>query len=56
MKQTQWAGFVRKSGAEDAGSLRDAVAAIVDFVAKPLTAARIESPFERQWRRGGPWA
>jgi len=56
MKQTQWAGFVRKSGAEDAGSLREAVIAIVNLLEKPLAAAGIESPFACQWCGAGPWA
>jgi predicted nucleotidyltransferase component of viral defense system len=54
-KNTQWAGFVRKSGARDAGSLAETVAAMAAFIEPPLMAAGRGTVEGRQWRPGGPW-
>jgi predicted nucleotidyltransferase component of viral defense system len=55
-KKTQWSGFVRKAGIQDAGSLADTVAAVATFAEVPLmAAARGVVPVTR-WRAGGPWA
>jgi hypothetical protein len=54
-KNTQWTGFVRKSGVRDSGSLRDAVEAIAAFAEAPLAAAVAGAPFPSRWPAGGPW-
>jgi hypothetical protein len=57
MKQEQWAGFVRKSGAANAGDLPSAVEAVSDFLGRPLLdAAAHDSAWEAQWPAGGPWS
>ncbi len=53
-KKDQWAGFVRKTAAPDAGNLKDAVVAITAFVQKPLAAAA-EGTLTARWPPGGPW-
>ncbi len=40
MKQSQWAGFIRKSGVRDAGTLAETVVTITAFIKAPLSAAR----------------
>jgi predicted nucleotidyltransferase component of viral defense system len=54
-KKIQWSGFVRKAGANDAGTLASVVAAIVEFVEKPLAAAARAAQPPKTWRAGGPW-
>jgi predicted nucleotidyltransferase component of viral defense system len=54
-KKTQWAGFVRKAGVRDAGTLGEAVATIVAFIAEPLLAAATPVLPAFWWRAGGPW-
>jgi predicted nucleotidyltransferase component of viral defense system len=54
-KKLQWAGFVRKSGAGDAGSLHEAIVGITVFVEKPLIAASSGTSFASLWRPGGSW-
>ena len=39
-KKTQWSGFVRKSGVDDAGTLAETIAAVKAFVEAPLAAAK----------------
>ncbi len=39
MKKTQWAGFLRKAGARDAGTLAETIAVVRAFVEAPLAAA-----------------
>jgi hypothetical protein len=56
-KKTQWAGFVRKSGVSEVGSLAETVAAVRAFVETPLAEAaheRVAHP-RLQWRAGGAW-
>ena len=53
-KKGQWAGFVRKTAAPDAGDLKDSVVAIAAFVEQPLAAAA-HSAFAARWPPGGPW-
>jgi predicted nucleotidyltransferase component of viral defense system len=54
-KKTQWAGFVRKAGVSDAGTLADTVAAVSAFVEEPLRATVSETSPVRWWRAGRPW-
>lgn len=53
-KRSQWAGFVRKTAAPDAGDLKDAVVAIAAFVQRPLVAAA-SGMLAARWLPGGPW-
>ena len=54
-KKTQWAGFVRKAGVRDAGSLADTVAAVAAF-SEPLLMGAARGTFGgKHWRPGGPW-
>ena len=57
MKKTQWAGFVRKSGVRDAGSLEATIAAVAAFATLPLAAAAAGSNTSLRWRAraGGAW-
>jgi predicted nucleotidyltransferase component of viral defense system len=55
LKETQWAGFVRKSGADDVGTLADAVSTIASFAEQPLVAARTKLEFPLLWRHGRHW-
>ncbi len=54
-KNTQWSGFVRKAGVDDAVSLAETVAAVTAFAARPLMAAVDGSPLAATWRAPGPW-
>ena len=54
-KRTQWSGFVRKTGARDAGSLSETVAAVAVFVELPLAVAARGDLQALNWRSGGPW-
>ena len=54
-KKTQWSGFVRKAGVDDAGSLAETVAAVAVFAEKPLMAAAGDSPLTATWHAPGPW-
>ena len=54
-KKTQWSGFVRKAGVDDAGSLAETVATVAVFAEKPLMAAAGDSPLTVTWRSPGPW-
>ena len=54
-KNTQWAAFVRKSGAPRNDDLPTVGAAIALFVEQPLAAAVASGPFAKQWSPGGPW-
>ena len=54
-KKTQWSGFVRKAGVQDAGSLAETVAAVAAFVREPLAAAVEDVPFAATWKAPGPW-
>jgi predicted nucleotidyltransferase component of viral defense system len=54
-KKTQWAGFVRKAGVRDAGSLAETVAAVAAF-SEPLLMGAARGTFAgKHWRPGGPW-
>jgi predicted nucleotidyltransferase component of viral defense system len=55
MKRTQWSAFVRKSGGEEIGSLVEVIAAVAEFVARPLAAAASTSRFSARWLPAGPW-
>ena len=54
-KMGQWSGFVRKSGAQDAGTLADVIASIVMFVELPLRSAASGEAIAGHWPAGGPW-
>jgi len=54
-KKTQWSGFVRKAGIDDAGGLAETVAAVANFAEKPLLAAAGGSSIMVRWRAPGPW-
>lgn len=54
-KKGQWSGFVRKSGAQDAGTLADVIASIVMFVELPLRSATSGDAITGHWPAGGPW-
>jgi predicted nucleotidyltransferase component of viral defense system len=54
-KKTQWTAFVRKTEAADAPDLPAAVAAIAQFVERPLAAAGSVTPWTGRWPPGGPW-
>lgn len=54
-KKGQWSGFVRKSGAQDAGTLADVIASIVMFVEFPLRSAASGDAITGHWPAGGPW-
>jgi len=55
MKQTQWSGFVRKTGARDAGSLAETIATVRMFLEAPLAAAADRADAPRNWPARGPW-
>ncbi len=54
-KNTQWSGFVRKSGVRDADGLAETIAAVRAFVEAPLAAAANHPPAPGTWRAGGAW-
>jgi predicted nucleotidyltransferase component of viral defense system len=54
-KKTQWSGFVRKAGVDDAGSLASTIAAVRAFVEAPLASAANGTPAPGTWRAGGAW-
>jgi predicted nucleotidyltransferase component of viral defense system len=54
-KKTQWSGFVRKAGVDDAGSLAETVAAVAAFAEKPLLAAAGGPSLTTTWHAPGPW-
>jgi predicted nucleotidyltransferase component of viral defense system len=54
-KKTQWSGFVRKAGVNDAGSLADTVAKVAAFAETPLLAAARGTAFTAVWHAPGPW-
>ena len=55
LKQSQWAGFVRKAGIKDAAALSEVVSAIVKFVQPVLKAAASKSTLKKQWIAGKSW-
>jgi predicted nucleotidyltransferase component of viral defense system len=54
-KQTQWSGFVRKAGIDDAGTLADTISAVRTFAEAPLAAAGYSADIPGSWRGPGPW-
>ncbi|HOX46046.1 MAG TPA: nucleotidyl transferase AbiEii/AbiGii toxin family protein [Myxococcota bacterium] len=54
-KKTQWSGFVRKAGVEDAGSLAETIRAVAAFAEMPLLAAAQGAPLSATWLASGPW-
>jgi predicted nucleotidyltransferase component of viral defense system len=53
-KKTQWSGFLRKAGVQNAGSLVETITTVVAFVGKPLLEA--DTSDAMRWQAGGPWA
>lgn len=53
-KQTQWSGFLAKSGLAPV-TLSKAAAAIEEFLAQPTLAAATGRVFHGKWARAGPW-
>jgi hypothetical protein len=57
VKQRQWRALLRKLRLSD-GSEADLLAVVEDlrrFVARPLEAARVGTPFDYVWLAPGPW-
>ena len=54
-KRAQWSGFVRKTGARDAGSLGETVAAVRTFVEVPLAMVAGTTPLLSLEWRGDRW-
>ncbi|MGD8863350.1 MAG: nucleotidyl transferase AbiEii/AbiGii toxin family protein [Myxococcales bacterium] len=54
-KQSQWTGFMRKTGARDFPALGDAIGAAAAFAEEPLAAAATGARFHRLWPSRGPW-
>lgn len=54
-RNRQWSGFVKRTGARDAGSLAETIDHVSRFVTAPLTAAGRRGSFTQQWAAGGPW-
>ena len=54
-KKTQWSGFMRKAGVNDAGSLGTTVAAVAAFAERPLLAAANGTSCSVTWNAPGPW-
>jgi hypothetical protein len=54
-KRAQWAGFVRKAGAKDAGDLASTMAVVARFGGKPLEVAASGEAWSGQWPASGPW-
>ncbi len=54
-KLSQWAAFLRRSDAHDAGSLADAIGEITTFAARPLSVAATGASWSATWPPGGPW-
>jgi predicted nucleotidyltransferase component of viral defense system len=55
-KRSQWGGFVRKSGAQDADDLPTTVATIARFLVEPLMQAASSRSWAAKWPAGGPWS
>jgi predicted nucleotidyltransferase component of viral defense system len=55
-KRTQWAAFLRKSGAAEAGDLVAVVTLISAFLMDPIRTAAGGGPWGGVWRGGGPWS
>ena len=55
-KESQWTGFVRKSGVRDAANLAETIAAVRAFVEAPLTAAAEATSTLGKWRSGERWS
>ena len=55
IKQTQWSGFVRKSGVRDAGDLATTISDVRAFVGPPLDAAANGTRAPGSWRPNGVW-
>jgi len=55
-KQSQWQGFLRRSGASPhPGDLGTIVDALARFLGPPIGAAASGLEFATHWRPGGPW-
>ena len=55
-KQTQWAGFLRKSRLDDAPpTLPETIESVRAFLQPAAAAVESGQPFNFQWQPGGPW-
>ena len=55
-KQSQWAGFLRKSQiAETTTDLATVITGIREFLIPVLAATATEGSFDLRWPAGGPW-
>lgn len=55
-KQSQWTGFLRRSGLPPGlGDLRPVLEDLARFLGPPLAAVAARSEFSAVWRPGGPW-
>jgi predicted nucleotidyltransferase component of viral defense system len=55
-KQSQWRGFLRRSGVSPhPGDLGAVVDGLARFLGPPLEAAAAGSEFQHRWPAGGPW-
>lgn len=55
IKNSQWGGFVKKTGIHNVGTLHETIATVAAFVESPLLAACASMPFNAKWSVGGPW-
>lgn len=54
-KRSQWAAFVRKTGAQDAGDLQTVVDEIIEFAGPVVLAAATSTAFAKRWSPEGAW-
>ncbi len=55
-KQTQWKAFLHRGGLKtSAGTLREVIEVLNDFLWPPTSAVATERPFEAAWQPPGPW-
>jgi Nucleotidyl transferase AbiEii toxin, Type IV TA system len=56
VKQAQWSAFLRKGRLEaEAGTLKEIVREIADFLLPPACESANGAPFGKNWPPGGPW-
>ncbi|HJX52844.1 MAG TPA: nucleotidyl transferase AbiEii/AbiGii toxin family protein, partial [Polyangia bacterium] len=55
-KNTQWAGFVRKTGIGAGDTLAETIASVRALVEAPLLAAAGAGPVPKSWQGGKAWA
>jgi predicted nucleotidyltransferase component of viral defense system len=55
-KRTQWAAFVRKTGAAGMADLPTTITRLTTFLSKPLEVAATAAVWPGHWPEGGPWS